>query len=227
MELFDKATCNILIVDDISKNIQVLGGILRREGYALSYAVSGEQALKMAFADGADLVLLDVMMPQMDGFEVCRRLKANPRTREIPIIFLTAKTEKEDIVKGFELGAVDYVTKPFNTPELLARVHTHLALKIYNAMVRQTNKKLMEKNDRLKQLNIQLQQALKEIKTLKGMLPICSSCKKIRKKDADPEKKESWVDFESYMRAHTEASFTHSICPECMHKLYPGLMDKT
>ena len=118
----------ILIVDDILKNIQVLGTILKQEGYQINVAQNGLQALEMVEKVTLDLILLDVMMPELDGFETCKRLKANPETRDIPVIFLTARTATEDIVQGFELGAVDYISKPFNPTELLVRVHTHLTL---------------------------------------------------------------------------------------------------
>ncbi len=122
---------HILIVDDTLKNIQLLGTILRERNYQISVAQNGKQALQIAGGDAAlpDLILLDVMMPEMDGFETCERLKADPKTRDIPVIFLTARVESDDIVRGFELGAVDYVTKPFNQVELLRRVSTHLELK--------------------------------------------------------------------------------------------------
>jgi len=119
----------ILVVDDISKNLQVVGTMLRNEGYDVMPASSGAHALDRVSARLPDLILLDLMMPEMDGLEVCRRLKAEPSTRPIPVIFLTASNEMEHLVKGFEVGAVDYVTKPFNPPELLARVRTHLELK--------------------------------------------------------------------------------------------------
>ncbi|MFT5366043.1 MAG: DNA-binding response OmpR family regulator [Candidatus Latescibacterota bacterium] len=118
----------ILIVDDTVKNIQVLGTILKQEGYQLNVAQNGKQALDVVGKIKPDLILLDVMMPEMDGFEACTHLKANPETADIPVIFLTAKIETEDIIKGFDLGAIDYVTKPFNPTELLKRVDTHLSL---------------------------------------------------------------------------------------------------
>ena len=119
----------ILVVDDITKNLQVVGTVLRNQGYEVMPAASGAEALKCVRAQLPDLILLDLMMPEMDGLEVCRRLKAGPLTRQLPVIFLTASNEMEHLVQGFEVGAVDYVTKPFNPPELLARVRTHLELK--------------------------------------------------------------------------------------------------
>ena len=123
-----KSDSRILIVDDTVKNIQVLGTVLKQEGYQINVAQNGLQALDIVGKVTPDLILLDVMMPELDGFETCKRLKDDPATAEIPVIFLTAKVETDDIVKGFELGAVDYVTKPFNTTELLKRVDTHLSL---------------------------------------------------------------------------------------------------
>ena len=118
----------ILVVDDTPANIQALAAILKEKGYQISVATNGKQALEVLARVQPDLILLDVMMPEMDGFETCRRLKAAEQWRQIPVIFLTAKTETADIVQGFELGAVDYVAKPFNAHELLARVNTHLTM---------------------------------------------------------------------------------------------------
>ena len=120
---------NILIVDDIPSNIRLMVSILDERGYAVSYAQSGEQAIEMCGKVNFDLILLDVMMPGMDGFDVCQVLKENERTREVPVIFLTARTDQESILKGFENGGVDYVTKPFSEKELLVRIQTHLDLK--------------------------------------------------------------------------------------------------
>jgi class 3 adenylate cyclase len=118
----------ILVVDDTSENIQALAAILKQKGYQISVATNGRQALEVLTRIQPDLILLDVMMPEMDGFETCERIKASSEWHNIPIIFLTSKTETEDIVRGFELGAVDYVAKPFHAHELLARVNTHLSM---------------------------------------------------------------------------------------------------
>ncbi|WP_297087526.1 hybrid sensor histidine kinase/response regulator [uncultured Draconibacterium sp.] len=119
----------ILIVDDVPKNIQVLGTLLAKFKCELAVAMNGQQALDTVEKVKPDLILLDVMMPIMDGHETCRQLKSNEATKDIPVIFLSAKTETEDIVEGFKLGAVDYVTKPFIGKELVARVKTHLTLR--------------------------------------------------------------------------------------------------
>lgn len=118
----------ILVVDDAPANIQVLSSILKEKGYQISVATSGQQALGIIDRVRPDLILLDVMMPEIDGFETCRQLKKSELTKDIPVIFLTALTETGDIVRGFEAGAVDYVAKPFNAHELLARVNTQLTM---------------------------------------------------------------------------------------------------
>jgi putative two-component system response regulator len=120
----------ILIVDDVVDNIRVAMNILKEESYELTFAQSGMEALRLISSDPElfDLILLDIMMPGMNGYEVCQKLKANIATIDIPIIFLTAKIDVDAISKGFELGGVDYITKPFHASELLARVKTHLEL---------------------------------------------------------------------------------------------------
>jgi phosphoserine phosphatase RsbU/P len=120
---------SILIVDDNVKNLQVLGGFLQIEGLMVEFAMDGPSALKWLDKKKFDLILLDIMMPGMDGYEVCSIIRKNPAIREIPIIFITAKTDSESIIKGFESGAVDYITKPFIQSELLVRVRTQLSIR--------------------------------------------------------------------------------------------------
>jgi adenylate cyclase len=139
-------TARILVVDDTPANIQTLAATLKPAGYQVVVATNGEQALEVMSRVVPDLILLDIMMPVMDGYEACARMKANPAWREIPVIFLTAKTDTADLVKAFELGAVDYVSKPFNTHELLARVQTHLTMN-------QLRVGLADKNDELARIN--------------------------------------------------------------------------
>jgi light-regulated signal transduction histidine kinase (bacteriophytochrome) len=116
----------ILLVDDNLDNIELLKIILEEDGYEIVFASNGEQALEMTSKLNPKLILLDIMMPGIDGFETCQKLKENKTTREIPVIFLSAKNMPEDIVKGFEVGGLDYITKPFNIYEVRRRVKTHL-----------------------------------------------------------------------------------------------------
>lgn len=116
----------ILIVDDNVDNLRLLGNILDNANYLIEFAKDGEKGLIMAEKTLPDLILLDIMMPIMDGYEVCEKLKSNKKTEKIPIIFLSAKTDTESIVKGFRKGGSDFLSKPFNKEELLARVNIHL-----------------------------------------------------------------------------------------------------
>jgi CheY-like chemotaxis protein len=137
----------ILIVDDVPKNIELAASILQTRNYNITFAKSGASALEKVKSIDFDLILLDVMMPEMDGFEVCEHLKADENTKDIPVIFLTAKSETENVVRGFELGAVDYVTKPFQTEELLARVKTHVDIRQKLDEKKKIEKILMETLD--------------------------------------------------------------------------------
>lgn len=130
-----KTSFSILIVDDEPKNIQLLGNLLKENGYDVEFALSGINALEWINSKPFDLILLDIMMPEMDGYTVCRKIKADRKKKHIPIIFITAKTETEDIVKGFEAGCVDYINKPFKVPELLARVKTQVEMKILRGLI--------------------------------------------------------------------------------------------
>ena len=139
----------IFIVDDVPKNIQILGSILHKASYLVSYTQNSSEALSLISSNDFDLILLDIMMPGITGYELCTLLKNESKTKDIPIIFLTAKTDTESIVKGFEVGAQDYITKPFNAEELMARVKLHLDLK-------KSKEELIEKNEMLKNAQKQL-----------------------------------------------------------------------
>lgn len=164
-ELFNNT---ILIVDDTPENIDILVELL--EDFDKKIAINGVDALETAFEDPPDLILLDIMMPEMDGYEVCVKLRQSEKTKDVPIIFLTAKTEKEDIIKGFEAGGQDYITKPFDARELLERVKTQLELKTQREDLKNMNEILEEK---VQERTAQLQDALKELdkanKDLQGL----------------------------------------------------------
>jgi CheY-like chemotaxis protein len=371
-----KAT--ILVVDDTPQNLRLLETMLTRQGYWVKLAADGQTALAVAGSVQPDLILLDIMMPDLDGYAVCQQFKADPATRDIPIIFITALNDTGDKVKGLTLGGVDYITKPFRLPEVLARVETHLALRRHSyqlTLLNQASRDLAATLDlqriaeqiqtavteivgaagtsvwlrdaaqpdwlvcqaafqpnqtryssdlrlpagqgvagwvaqtgqgviiadvaldprffgeidtqtgfhthsllavplrvreevigvlevvnkttgefsqddqslvetiaasaaiaientwlvnalhqhavELEQSNIQLQEALDKVKTLSGLLPICSSCKKIR------DDQGYWHQIEYYIREHSEADFSHGLCAECAQKLYPDIYQKT
>jgi|APCry1669193181_1035450.scaffolds.fasta_scaffold02299_3 CheY-like chemotaxis protein len=135
---------SILVVDDTPANLQLFGSLLHKCGYGVRVALSGSLALQAARLLPPDLILLDVRMPKMDGYEVCRQLKADPRLRDIPVIFVSAHGETEEKVRAFKVGGVDYVTKPFQTEEIEARVGTHLELHRLQQEVRRHNTRLEE-----------------------------------------------------------------------------------
>ena len=153
MESNDKET--ILVVDDTPENIDVLVGILR-DRYKVRAALNADQAFKAIAKSKPDLILLDIMMPEIDGYEVCRRLKEDAETQSLPVIFLTAKTGVEDEIKGFSLGAVDYITKPISPPVVLARVETHLSLKRARVSLESRNQELKQTLTDLKSAQDQL-----------------------------------------------------------------------
>ncbi|MCK4765898.1 MAG: response regulator [Candidatus Aminicenantes bacterium] len=177
----------ILVVDDDPVSLDFIRKVLTENKYDSVLVEDGAQAFKYLAKGTADLILLDIVMPKMDGLEVCKRLKKHNLAKKIPVIFLTGKTSMEDIIKGFQAGAVDYVKKPFNPAELLMRIKSHVELK----------------------------RAREEIKTLRGMIPICANCKKIRNDDEG-----LWEQIEGYIEKHSEAFFSHGICPECSEQLY-------
>ncbi len=192
----------ILVVDDNEQNLTLIGKLIESSGYEAVMASSSSQALEFLASEHPDLILLDVMMPEMDGYQLCAELKRAPALREVPVLFLTAKADADDVARGFEAGAVDYIAKPFHAAELRARVRTHLELK--------------RQRDELGRRTAELEEALSQVKTLSGLLPICAWCKKIR------DDQGYWDQIESYLTSHTGAVFSHAICPECAAKAFPS-----
>lgn len=179
----------ILVVDDNPDNLQLAASVLTQAMECdLSFATSGPEALEVLGCLLPDLILLDVSMPDLDGYEVCRRIKSSPAMRSIPVIFLTARTSTADIVLGFQCGGADYVTKPFRAEELVARVKVHVSLRRAEA----------------------------EIQSLKGLLPTCANCKKVRDEGGH------WQPIEVYIAQRSEARFSHSLCPDCVPLYFPG-----
>jgi len=176
----------ILIVDDNISNLQVLGALLSQKGYEIAVATDAVKALDFLENDVPDLMLLDVMMPGTNGYDLCKKIKTIDKLIEIPVLFLTALTDPDDIIKGFDAGGVDYISKPFNNAELLARIKTHIGLK----------------------------KAKDELKVLRGTLPICVRCRKIKDEDG------YWQIVEEYIENHTELLFSHGLCDGCSHELY-------
>ncbi|MCP4293907.1 MAG: response regulator [bacterium] len=181
----------ILIVDDEVLVRQVLKQHLGSKGYRLEIASSGADALEVLGSKAIDLVLLDIMMPKMSGFEVCREIRKTKHRNDLPVIFLSAMGRQEDRVASFDEGGNDYLTKPIGRIELLARVAVHLELLAGH------------------------REQFEEIHELRRILPICSYCKKIREDDG------YWSLLENYISQHSEAEFTHGICPSCISENFP------
>ena len=201
---------NILVIDDAVANLQLLSEMLTRYGYIVRSATSGHLGLLSAQHAPPDLILLDIMMPGMDGYQVCEQLKADERTRDIPVIFLSALDETLNKVKAFDVGGVDYITKPFQMKEVAVRVKTHLDL-------RRLQIRLEEQNVQLQARNAELQRALDTIKTLSGLVPICAWCGRKIQDEAG-----QWVKVEAYIEDNSDAEFTHGICPGCLKEWGKG-----
>ncbi|MBI4401757.1 MAG: response regulator [Nitrospirae bacterium] len=208
---------SILIIDDSEDSRVLLKSILEASGYreVLTAESANHAFMQLGLNDpkkgggGVDLILLDVLMPEMDGVKTCREIKAAEHLQDIPIIMVTTAKEMEWLQLAFVAGAVDYITKPVNKVELLARVRSVLKLK------HEMDSRKAREQDLAKKTQ-ELQQALRELKVLRGFIPICASCKKVR------NDKGYWQQVEAYIRDHSEAQFTHGFCPDCLNKLYPG-----
>lgn len=198
----------ILIADDNALSRKILESALSLPEHELVVACDGKQALeKIQQPDSADLLILDWIMPGMDGVEVCHHVRQSERPLPQYIILLTSRGEKRDIVAGLEAGADDYITKPFDKKELLARVQAGFRiLNLQRALAKRAK---------------ELEEALSEVKTLEGLLPICSYCRKIR------NDKDYWQELELYVEERSDARFSHGICPGCYEKIIKPQIAKT
>jgi len=163
MNKSDAPLGDILVVDDTPANLRLLSGMLSEQGYKVRSAPNGKLALMGVRAAPPDLILLDINMPGMNGYEVCQQLKGDPRTRDIPIIFISALDQTEDKVQAFTLGGVDYITKPFQIEEVLARVETHLSLHRLQQQLAAANQELVATNEVLAQANAELEASNAEL----------------------------------------------------------------
>lgn len=203
-----------LIVDDIPANLDILRHLLESDGFRVLAATNGPAALQIAARTQPDLVLLDVMMPELDGFETCRQLKQDASQANLPVLFITAQHEVSAVIRGFAVGGVDYIVKPFQKEEVLARVRTHLRLRQLNLALSERNRELEQLTAELRTRTLALEDALANIRTLKGLLPICAHCKKVR------DDQGFWQQVEAYVAQRSDARFSHGICPECTRQFY-------
>jgi len=233
----------ILVVEDSLTQAMQLKYMLEQHGYHISVAKNGEEALASINEHKPTIVLSDIVMPEMDGYQLCRQIKTDENLKDIPVILLTQLSDPEDIIKGLECGANNFITKPYNGQVLLSHIRYILAnqelrngtmsemgMEILFAgqkhfitssriqildLLFSTFENAIQKNRELEQANKQLKEALETVKTLKGLIPICANCKNIRDDEG------FWHQVEEYVQRHSEAEFSHGICPECVKELYP------
>jgi response regulator RpfG family c-di-GMP phosphodiesterase len=223
----DKAL--ILIIDDEPLSIEMLTTMLTGE-YHVLMAANAQEAMELLNASTPDLILLDIVMPGMDGYAICRSLKADVRYRDIPVLFITVMNEAECEFQGLEMGAVDYIVKPYNPSLVKLRIKNHIELKQQRDLLYDRATELHHLNQELadeiarrehlqtehEQLIQTLQETLAEVKTLSGLLPICSACRKVR------DDQGYWSQLESYLSKHMDVEFSHGLCVECAKRLYPA-----
>ncbi len=197
---------SVLIVDDNLMNIKVAQTILSGHGFQTHSIDNSRAVVDWVQTHQPDLVLLDIMMPEIDGLEVCRQLKGNPATSRIPVIFLTAKTGPENLTEGFHVGGVDYVTKPVFCDELVARVRAH----VENYQLQKILSSALE-DVRIK--NNHLQDSINHISKLKGaLLQICAWTKKVKVND-------EWINIEKYLSQYLGLELTHGISEEALAQM--------
>lgn len=224
----------LLVADDENVQRLLISKFFKEFGYDVVECSDGNEAWNvMQKEDSPNLIVLDWVMPGISGIELCRKAREMAKGQYFYILLVTAKTDAEDLIEGMEAGADDYIFKPFNKQELGVRLRAGKRIVELNEELLKTqdslqerNKNLSDKNDELARLNYDLQNAMGEIKVLKGLLPICANCKKIRTDNDNPNNQKSWDHIETYIRGRTDAEFTHTICPECRIKLYPQLYNK-
>ena len=208
----------ILVVDDSRDEQDLLSTRLRAAGYgSLMVADSAEAAFgilgqgKAGQGAGAvDLILMDIMLPGVDGLEACRQIAATEGLQDIPIIVITAKTDEKDLLAAFAAGAMDYIRKPVNPVELVARVSSALALTEERIVRKAREQELLMRTQ-------ELERALREVKVLRGLIPICAKCKRVRTDTGD------WQQLEVYIQDHSETEFSHGVCQVCMKVVYPNV----
>ena len=196
----------ILIAEDDKTSRKILERMLTKAEHDVVAVEDGLKALASIQKEAPDMLITDWMMPDLDGLELCRRVRSLNLPSYVYIILLTALAQKENIIEGLDVGADDYVTKPFERTELLARVRA--------------GERVIQLEKSLRQKNKELSETLAHVKQLKGLLPICMFCKKIRNDE------NYWQKVEEYLVEHTEADFSHSLCPECLEKHYPDYAKK-
>lgn len=191
----------VLVAEDDVTSRTMLERLLSKWGHKVAATANGKEAWEEYQRELPDLAVLDWMMPEMDGLELCRRMRESEGAEYVYIILLTIRDQKEDVVRGLESGANDYITKPFNNAELRSRIRVgQLVVELERALAAKVTS---------------LEKALAEVKQLSGLLPICMHCKKIK------DNEDYWHNVEDYIAQHSDTEFSHGLCPDCLDKYYP------
>lgn len=232
---------DLLVVEDSPTQAE---HILEKHGYGVEVAKNGKEAIDYLNTNLPSIIISDVVMPGIDGFELCKRIKADERLKNIPVILLTTLSEAEDVIKGLDSGADNFMTKPFNEDALIERIHyvllnaemrknmsTDMGIEIAFAgqkhlitssriqmldLLLSIYESAVHRNRELEKANLEFKEATEKIKSLSGLIPICAKCKKIR------DDQGYWHQLETYLAEHSEMEFSHSFFTECMDKMYPG-----
>lgn len=251
-----KAQLTILIVENSKTLAEKLRHILEKRNFQVSIADNGQEAMFSMRRRIPDIVVTDIVMPEMDGYELCRHIRADDRLWKVPVILITSLAEPTDVIKGLAAGASNFITKPFDESYIVSRIeylisNTELRNKPETAMdlkvsfsgkdyhitaqplqildlllstyenAYHQNRELLITQKKLTEANKRLEEALASVKTLSGLIPICASCKKIRQDSG------YWQQIEAYIGDHSNARFSHGICPDCAQSLYPDLFGTT
>ena len=240
----DESKGRVLVVEDSATQAEHLKYVLEGHGYRVSVAKNGREAMALLAVDPPGVVVSDVIMPEMDGFELCKAIKTDESLRGIPVILLTTLAEPDDLIRGLESLADNFMTKPFDEAALIERIHyvllnaemrktssTELGIEIAFAggrhLITSSRMQILDlllatyensviKNRELEKANLALKEANDRVRSLSGLIPICAKCKKIR------DDQGYWHNLETYLSEHSDMEFTHSFCSGCMAEISPG-----
>ncbi len=247
-EAGEKSRMTVLIAEDSLTQSELLKYMLESQGFDVVVARNGMDALDYLSRHIPAMVVSDIMMPEMDGYELCRRIKSAGATESVPVLLLTKLSEPEDVIQGLECGADGFMTKPYNEENLISRINyilsnaevrrsqageaaievvyggkkhfiTSTRIQIFDLLI-STYESAVQKTKELEKTVRELKSAHETIRTLKGLIPICAWCKRVL------DDKGFWQQLELYVRDHSEADFTHGLCPECKERMYPEFSKK-
>ena len=235
---------DLLVVEDSPTQVEQIKYVLEKHDYGVAVAKNGKEAIDYLNTNLPSIIISDVIMPGIDGFELCKRIKADERLKNIPVILLTTLSEAEDVIKGLDSGADNFMTKPFNEDALIERIHyvllnaemrknmsTDMGIEIafsgQKHLITSSRIQMLDlllsiyesavhRNRELEKANREFKEATEKIKSLSGLIPICAKCKKIR------DDQGYWHQLEAYLAEHSEMEFSHGFCTDCMDQMYPG-----